>query len=202
MEYNMLWFIIILGFLSIIVYIYLRSTSKQRILAVRSNINNKYYWVQQLPFPQIAANILAIINIRIHKLKDYLMTNIEKFPAYQKYIQQLNRNISALKLQENSPFSGTTSYTVNKGETMAICLRSKKNGKFHDLNLIMYVVLHELAHIACPETGHTELFKNIFIFFLKISVKLDLYYNVNYQIYPVEYCGLIINENLLNTDKN
>ena len=40
--------------------------------------------------------------------------------------------------------------------------QSKILNEIHDMNTLIYVVIHEMAHVACPEYGHTKLFKEIF----------------------------------------
>src|SRR5438445_471854 len=82
---------------------------------------------------------------------------------YNIYIEQLKERMSNVIISESSENNGYTSYSINKGEQIVFCLRSKKdNNHLHDLNLLMYVALHEMAHVACPEIGHTDLFKEIF----------------------------------------
>ena len=162
-----------------------------------SNLDNKKYLVQNFDDKDDATNILSVVYRRIFILRDYLKDHIDYYPEYQPYIRQFCNKINNLSLQENSPNSKYTSYTVNKGEEISLCLRSKKTGKLHDINLIMYVALHELAHVACPELDHTELFKKIFIFLLRIAVSLDIYQRANYRNFPEEYCGLVIDEYLL-----
>ena len=80
---------------------------------------------------------------------------------------------------------------------MALCLRSIKTKDLHDINLITYVVIHELSHIACPQENHTPLFKEIFKFFLVVSSNLGIYKITDYQQFPREYCGMPINESLI-----
>jgi predicted metal-dependent hydrolase len=164
---------------------------------MKSDLNNIEYLVQNLEDKKEATDILSLVHKRIYMLKNYLEKNMDNYPEYKPYIKQFCLKINNLILMENSPDGKYTSYTVNKGDEIVLCLRSKRSKELHDLNLIMYVVLHELAHVACPEIDHTELFKKIFIFFIKIAVQLGIYENVNYQIDPHEYCGIIINENLL-----
>ena len=79
-------------------------------------------------------------------------------------LNQFNENFNPnrTKIYETSLTSNYTSYSINKGEELSFCLRSKSTGKLHDINLLMYVAVHELAHTACPETGHTPLFNKIF----------------------------------------
>lgn len=183
--------------LLIILIFYFDRISKSEAIYVKSKLDNREYLVQNLSDKEDATNMLSIIYHRIFVLKDYLQQNKQKYPKYQKYIEQFCSKIDNIVLHENPPDGKYTSYTVNKGEEIALCLRSKKNKKLHDLNLIMYVVLHELAHVACPEIDHTDLFKKIFIFFLKKATEINIYQVVDYEYDPHEYCGLTINENLL-----
>ena len=61
----------------------------------------------------------------------------------------------------------------------------------------MYVAVHELGHLACPEIGHTPLFNKIFKFLLEEAIKLDLYKVTKYSETPTEYCGMVITSNIL-----
>ena len=67
----------------------------------------------------------------------------------------------------------------------------------HDLNLVMYVALHEIAHVGCPVFGHGPLFKRIFAFFTIIAIKQGLYQRIDFRRYPTEYCGLIISDSIV-----
>lgn len=165
---------------------------------VKSTLDNRQYPVQNMIGKEYAAYLLSLIYQRILILRDYFENNIDKYPEYRDYIKQFLNRTGNIMLTENSPDGKYTSYTINKGDMIALCLRSKDNNQFHDINLIMYVVLHELAHTACPEIGHTDLFKTIFTFFLKVAIDLKIYSNVNYQQTPMEYCGITITENLVN----
>jgi len=183
-------------FIVILIY-YFNKFSKSEATYVKSDLDNREYLVQNLEDKEEAAYILSIVRKRIYILRDYFEKNMDKYPEYKEYIKQFCQRIKNMTLQENAPDGRYTSYTVNKGEEIALCLRSRKTGKLHDINIIMYVVLHELAHVACPEIDHTELFKKIFVFFLKVSFVLKIYKKADYHINPHEYCGITINENLL-----
>ena len=89
--------------------------------------------------------------------------------------ERLKQKFDPRVMSESPSDAKYTSYSVNKGEELVFCVRSKKTGKIHDLNLLMYVALHEIAHIACPEQGHTPLFKKIFAFLTEQALKLKLY---------------------------
>ena len=178
---------------------FLGKSSKSEAFYVMSDLNKKEYLVQNLEGKEEASYMLSVIHQRIFTLRDYLKNNanINENKNFKPYIEQFINRISNVSLYENPPDGNYTSFTVNKGDEIALCLRSKNTSKLHDLNLIMYVVLHELSHVACPELDHTELFKKIFTFFLETAIKLNIYKKVDYSIDPHEYCGMTINENLL-----
>jgi predicted metal-dependent hydrolase len=139
-----------------------------------------------------------IIN-NMNKLKEHLYNNIDNFPEFKIYIIQLNNNfnINRTQIYETNPYSKLTSYSVNKGEELSICIKSKKTDKYHDINLLMYVIIHEMAHFACPEIGHGELFKKIFKFFLIEAINIGIYKKVDYSLYPIEYCGMELNSSII-----
>ena len=91
-----------------------------------------------------------------------------------------------------------TSYTTNKGEQIVFCIRSiDPLHTIHDLNLIMYVLLHELAHVACPEYNHTPLFKKIFRFICEEAIEMGIYVKIDFYTSPKYYCGMKINESII-----
>ena len=55
---------------------------------------------------------------------------------------------------------GKKSYTINK-KRIHLCLKDEK-GDYYDKNMLMYVTIHELAHVKCSEVGHTDKFYTIF----------------------------------------
>ena len=63
---------------------------------------------------------------------------------------------------------------------------------------MMYVVLHEISHVACPiYDNHGPLFKKIFGFLTNEGIKLNIYTNIDFKNKPVEYCGMTINESII-----
>ena len=157
-----------------------------------------YYFKPKSHAPQTqeATDILTTINDRIRMLCSYLEEHMDEYPKFKPYIIVLCKKMDKLVLKETPYNEKHTSYTINKGE-ISLCLRSKDSGQFHDINLIMYVVLHELSHVICPEKDHTQLFKQIFVFLLERAINLGIYQKINYQKTPHEYCGMTIRENLV-----
>lgn len=68
---------------------------------------------------------------------------------------------------------GKKSYTINK-KKIHLCLFDK-DGKYYDKNMLIYVTLHELAHVRCDEVGHTDKFHTIFSDILETASKKGIY---------------------------
>lgn len=91
--------------------------------------------------------------------------------------------LSRLKIQPD-----IKSYTVNK-HAMHLCLQNK-DGSYYDENILIYVTLHELAHIFCDEVGHTPAYHKIFERLLQIASNVGIYDET--ILLPKEYCGVTI----------
>jgi len=166
---------------------------------IKSDIDNKYYQVRDTQDKQNAANMLAKIMQNIIIISEYLEKNKKKYHEYEEYISILYKKAPNIILVESTQDSAYTSYSVNKGEQIIFCLRTKRTGnELHDLNLIMYVVLHEISHVACPiYDNHGPLFKKIFAFLTTIGIELNIYKHIKFSENPSEYCGMTINESII-----
>lgn len=190
--------IIILILIILAIVFYLFRSGNHDVVYVKSDIDGELYLVRDLPDKQLSANALSKIKKNMITLNDYLVEKKNNFPNYALYIDQLNSKIKNSILMENGEDDVYTSYSVNKGEQIIFCLRSKKMvNKLHDINLMMYVVLHEMAHVACPSVGHTEEFKMIFAFFCEEAIKINLYQKIDFHNDPREYCGMTITESII-----
>ena len=63
------------------------------------------------------------------------------------------------------------SYTINK-KKVHICMRDEHD-KYYEDNMLMYVLLHELAHCKCKSIGHTDEFHGILENIYYIARKYD-----------------------------
>ena len=189
---------ILIAIIVIFIYIFLFYNKKNVVLVPGSDHFTKYL-VYNDKYKNVAALLLEQIVNNMFKLKNYLYENIEKYPEYREYIIQLNQNLDKDRtlIYENDPNSDLTSFSVNKGEEIALCLKSKKTKELHDINLLMYVTIHEMAHIACPEIGHGDLFKKIFRFLCEEAIKIGIYKYDNYENNPIEYCGMVLSSTIL-----
>lgn len=115
-------------------------------------------------------------------------------------VEHLAEGYNPAVFYESDPrTTSETSYTVNKGRAMYLCLRDRANPqKLVDYNTMMFVMLHESSHIANYRTfGHDQFFWSTFKFILHEAVLAKIYAPVNYALAPIDYCGLTISENPL-----
>lgn len=180
--------ILILGLILTLLFIFI----KKNLTLIKSDIDEKYYFVQNKPNKKNASNLLADIKIKMDTLCTYLIDNIDKYPNYSHYILELYTKTRNTVIKENTDQNKYTSYSVNKGEKIVFCLRSKETGELHDINILTYVLIHELAHVACPEYDHTPLYIEIFKFLLQTSQEIGIYQKINFKDENVKYCGIDI----------
>ena len=180
--------------LIVVILIYWYSNSGSTY--VKSNVDGKLYLVKDVADKQNAADTLATIKLNINKLVNYML--VQNNPEYVQYIVTLKKKINDVVIAENIKDIYYTSYSVNKGEKLVFCLRSRQNQfRKHDINLLMYVVLHEISHVACPEYGHGELFKKIFKYITQCAINLNIYVPIDFKNIPTEYCGMMITESIV-----
>lgn len=136
------------------------------------------------------------IDNRIKKFRVFLKKKYgECLDNYCKRIIQLENNYNSNNLYEISPHNimGNTSFTQQKSK-MVFCIRNKNN-EIHDINTIMFVVLHELSHLMHDKWGHGESFWFLFKKVLEDAVEAGIYKPVDYSKYPQNYCGMTITQN-------
>lgn len=160
----------------------------------KSNFNGKLYGIQEmLPNAHKTPNKIAEVEEYIDRLVNYLH---QKYPkGTDERVDRLTSRLHNIKLEE-SPFEhGTSSYTLNKGELIAVCLRCKETKNFHDFELLKFVIIHELAHVASVSTGHNAEFIRNFRWLLQEAHKAGLYHPVDYSKNPINYCGVDVTNN-------
>jgi|TARA_B110000977_G_scaffold201411_1_gene295879 hypothetical protein len=156
---------------------------------IKSTVDNRDYEVRDLPDKQDAANTLADISGKLTKLVEYVVTS----DSDRDGVRQLKRNFKSRNIIENTPGGKYTAYSVNKGEQLALCLRDAKDDTFIELNLIIFVAIHEIAHVMTDEVGHTKKFWDNMRYLLEKGEKIGVYRPEDYSKTPKNYCGLEIN---------
>jgi len=150
--------------------------------------DGEVYQVQSRPDKQEAANLLAAIRERLETLTRHLEKSASDDPRTERFIVKFKPN----RISEGADNSKYTSYSVNKGERLVFCLRQKnKEGTLMDLNTMLFVAIHEVAHICTKSVGHTEEFWDNMRWLLEHAINIGIYADQDFKK-PEPYCGIMI----------
>tara|TARA_B100000927_G_scaffold233824_1_gene194161 strand:+ start:148 stop:723 length:576 start_codon:yes stop_codon:yes gene_type:complete len=158
-----------------------------------SNVSKKSYYIrEELPNSDETADVIGKLELFIDKFVAYLDS---KAPN-DKRVKRLKDRLYDVKIEESPMEEGVSSYTINKGELISMCVRHKKKNKnFHDYQTLLFVLIHELAHVASISKGHNREFMTNFKFLLEHAVESKMYYAQDYSNSPITYCGVKVTNN-------
>ena len=181
--------------LFIVLYFSITYYNNRNHTYVKADDGNEYR-VQIAEDNKESANLLSDAITRVKTLLEHLKKSESQDIRTKTLLSRFNPD----NITENDPQemkSGVTSYTVNKGEKIVVCLR-QRNNNFVEINTLMYVIIHELAHI-CDLTSeqHDEKFWNNFEWLLEHAVNIGIYNYVDYSKDQEPYCGMNITSNVL-----
>jgi hypothetical protein len=150
------------------------------------------YCVREREKLELAANLLAEVTQKMKDMVAYMKQTHPEDPRTIRLVEGFNPK----KISETLPTSELTAYSENKGEKLAFCLNTTKEGnRLIDLNTLTFVALHELSHIMTESIGHKQEFWQNFKFLLENAKSAGIYNPVDYKKKPKEYCGMKINDN-------
>ena len=157
--------------------------------------DDKMYDMQNLPNKDRAVILMCEIKSDIVKLCDHYKQEpgLAADPPIARFIARFQPDAFI----ENDMQSSDTSYSENKGQKIVVCLRDKTKSPEYPLiekNTIMFVMLHEMAHLMTETIGHTTEFWTNFKRLLHDAVKVGIYHPVNYAHTPTPYCGMTITD--------
>lgn len=156
-------------------------------LYVKSNVDNEYYFVKQLNDQQKAADLISKLK---SKLNQFCFCLKNKYPKKDN-VKRMVENFKDCTIEESTN-TKYTSYSVNKGEKMVFCLRHRdgvNKGELQSMNTLMFVAIHEMAHLASVSYHHTKEFNNNFKFLMTEAIYCGLYQPIRL---PTKYCGMTI----------
>lgn len=191
MKINLVGYLLILFVIIISVKIYLESDAFN-LKCIISTVDGNKYCVRERSKLNLAADKLANITNKLKKLVEQVK---KEFPD-RTNVKRLAEGFNPQKVSETLPTSEFTAFSENKGEKLAFCLDTEKNGgKLIDENTLMFVGIHEISHIATESVGHTNEFWTNFKFLLEQAEKMNIYKPVDYKKQPQKYCGMTITDN-------
>jgi len=175
------------------IYLYI-DAKNSNLIYERAELDGNMYLVRNVEDKAKAANLLASIRQKLERVINYL---VQKYPD-QDNVVRLKTKFRPENIEESEAGSKYTSYSVNKGEKIVFCIRSKdKEARLEDENLLIFVALHEVGHVMTLSTGHTDEFWDNFRFLLKESIKIGVYKRQDFKKNPQKYCGTKITDSPL-----
>jgi hypothetical protein len=139
------------------------------------------YLVRKTDRSQETADALARLNKTV---MEFIMKLDQNLPM----VQRLKRRYNPKALSEGRIDVNYTSYTINKGESVTLCMRTRdQRDQLYNDNVLLGVLLHELAHIASVGLHHNEEFTRNFNYLLTRATDLGIFKRINEQ---VEYCNM------------
>jgi len=191
MKIGLLGYALIALVLLVSIRIY-RESDFFNLKCVISDVDGKRYCVRERAKLDDAADKLARATEGMTTLvRECSVRHPNKEP-----VMRLTKRFNPSKISETLPTSEYTAYSEDKGRKLAFCLnKAKSGGGLIDDNTLMFVAIHELAHLASASTGHTDEFWTNFKFLLQEAEKLNIYNPVDYKKNPSNYCGMVIDDN-------
>jgi hypothetical protein len=183
---------IFIGFILLLcLKIYYDSDAFQ-LKCILSSVDGNRYCVREREKLELAADLLAKVTQKCKTLVEFMK---QKHPDDKRVIR-LVKGFNPKKISETLPTSELTAYTENKGEKMAFCLNTTKQGnKLIDLNTLTFIAIHEMSHIATSSVGHQQDFWQNFKFLLENAKVIKIYELEDYKKSPKEYCGMTLTDN-------
>lgn len=175
----------------VIILLYIRQHYGEVEIVVAKD--GRKYIVRKLPDRQQAADLLASLNQKLSRLVNHMIASYPDDAG----ARQLFTNYNPSALSEGGTEVGYTSYSVNKGEKIVMCLRQPRTNAFVDENVLVYVAVHELGHLMTDEVGHTDKFWANFKRLADEAVKIGVYTKVNFKASPEPYCGISITSSVV-----
>ncbi len=164
------------------------------MIVARSKINGKDYMVKRAPDSQLMADRLATLEHQLQRLLDGAAQHMPDDPRISAIRRRWDGTLSEVEAADEVAFS------VDK-TSIHLCLRNSR-GAIEDLNTSMFVLLHELAHVATADYGHSTEFWANMRFLLELAEALGVYRYENYDATAQTFCGHPLGSSPLTCVKN
>jgi len=140
-----------------------------------------------MKYSQDISGIICIFIIIVIIIFFMLTRIIEEFKKEDPMLHRIRNKIRPLHpdmVDNIILLEDTKSYTINK-KKVYLCLKDE-NGDYYEDNMLVFVAIHELAHVLCDEIGHTDKFQSIFQDLLNKATDLQIY---DPSVAPIQnYC--------------
>jgi len=190
-KHSIFFYMFIVFILFFCLRIYLDSDAYNLKCIIASEDGNRYC-VREREKLELAANLLAKVTQKMKDTVAYISSTHPNDARTKRLVEGFNPKT----VSETLPTSELTAFSENKGEKIAFCLNTTKEGnRLIDINTLTFVALHELSHVATESIGHKQEFWQTFKWVLQNAKEAGIYDPIDYKKSPQEYCGMKINDN-------
>lgn len=156
----------------------------RRMVRVRSQLTGKEYLVRNEPGSAAVADRLAALELRVRDFLDRAEAYAPGDPRVANVRRRWDGTLS------ETPVDADVAYSLDKGSVSLCVRRSGGEGGLEAENTSMFVLLHELAHVASEAYGHTPEFWANARFLLELADATGSYAYEDFDgAAPVSYCG-------------
>ena len=191
---NVFVYVVVIFTTLVSIYMYYQNSDMLQLKCIVSGVDGNKYCVRDRAKLQEAADLLATVTQNCKKLVDFM----HKKDPEEDRTKRLVSGFNPKKVMETLPTSAFTAYSENKGEKIAFCLSpTKKNGEgsLIDEHTLMFVAIHELAHVATVSIGHKSDFWENFKFLLENAKEAGIHEPKDYNKSEGKYCSMKIKDN-------
>lgn len=200
-------FIVVIALLLLVGWV--RGSQPTDATVVRSTVDGRDYVVQNKADKQAAADVLAQVRARMIRLVEHLRGGdhgashipedaVRQFGTAKDRFDRLAKRFNPDRISEGNEDTRYTTYTLNKGEKIVFCLRARdEDDRVHDIALMTFVAIHELAHVASLTEHHTPEFQSNFSWLLRCAVDAGVYQPEDFKRRPRRYCGIDVTDSPL-----
>lgn len=164
------------------------------MVRVHSSLTDKAYLVKNVQGAQAAADRLAFLELRIRQFLRKAAEYAPGDPRVQNILQRWDGTLA------ETPVDTDVAYSIGKG-AISLCLRDQEGG-LESENSSMFVLIHELAHLATDSYGHRPEFWANMKFLLELAEVTGAYTYQDFDATQVSYCGRRLAASPLSCVKN
>jgi hypothetical protein len=179
-----------LVFWTIVVILMVAAAGMWKPMTWQESSSGNYYYVKRAPGQREVAD-------RLDSLTGKLQTLLDKaddlYPGDRRIA-----NVQARWSGTLAEVSGAQeiAYSMNKRD-IYVCIRDPKDDSIEPPNTSMYVLLHEIAHVATDVYGHPPEFWINFRWFLEVAESLGIYVYEDFDTKQTTFCGHTLGNNVL-----
>lgn len=166
----------------------------RRMAWKHSHVTGKKYLVKNLPNAQDAADRLAFMELRVREF----LHKAERYAPGDHRLHNIRMRWNGTLAE--TPVDQDVAYSIGKG-AVSVCVRAP-DGSLESENTCMFVLLHELAHVATDTYGHSSQFWANMKFLLELAEATGSYRYQDFDAVETSYCGRRLAASPLSCVKN